>query len=160
MTFSRRMVSMSTSCSPTSRSCASVTAAPLLDRSRTTAVYVLVLVVGVAAFLYPFWIPGEALNAALNPETLQPRSEAQRLMDAAESAELKRQLANETSRTQRSLLLAIVASLVLHGLGSLKRLIQRHGPLDFHPFFFRQKFACVSHRLLLVTTNPLRRRRR
>ena len=40
-----------------------MTAAPLLDRSRTTAVYVLVLVVGVAAFLYPFWIPGEALPA-------------------------------------------------------------------------------------------------
>lgn len=38
-------------------------AAPLLDRSRTTAVYLLVLVVGVAAFLYPFWIPGEALPA-------------------------------------------------------------------------------------------------
>jgi hypothetical protein len=33
-----------------------------------------------------------------------------------EIAELKRQLANETSRTQRSLLLAIAASLVLHGL--------------------------------------------
>ncbi len=38
------------------------------------------------------WIPGGALNAVLNPETLQPRSEAQPLMDAAESAELKIQL--------------------------------------------------------------------
>lgn len=36
-------------------------AALLVGRSRTTAVYLLVLVVGVAAFLYPFWIPGDAL---------------------------------------------------------------------------------------------------
>ena len=35
----------------------------LVERSRTTAVYLLVVVVGVAAFLYPFWIPGEALPA-------------------------------------------------------------------------------------------------
>jgi len=42
-----------------------------------------------------------------------PRSQHALLV---EIAELKRQLANETSRTQRSLLLAIVASLVLHGL--------------------------------------------
>jgi energy-coupling factor transport system substrate-specific component len=41
-----------------------VTAArPLVERSRTGAVYVLVLVVGVAAFLYPFWIPSDALPA-------------------------------------------------------------------------------------------------
>lgn len=38
------------------------------------------------------WVPGEALNALLNPETLQPRSEVRPLMDAAESAELKIQL--------------------------------------------------------------------
>lgn len=38
------------------------------------------------------WVSGEALNAVLNPETLRPRSEAQPLMDAAESAELKLQL--------------------------------------------------------------------
>ena len=42
-----------------------------------------------------------------------PRSQHALLL---EIAELKRQLAEETSRTQRSLLLAIVASLVLHGL--------------------------------------------
>ena len=38
------------------------------------------------------WVSGEALNAVLNPETLRPRSDAQPLMDAAESAELKLQL--------------------------------------------------------------------
>lgn len=38
------------------------------------------------------WVSGEALAAVLNPETLQPRSEAQSLMDAAEFADLKIQL--------------------------------------------------------------------
>ena len=42
-----------------------------------------------------------------------PRSQNALLL---EIAELKRQLADETSRTQRSLLLAIAASLLLHGL--------------------------------------------
>ena len=40
-----------------------MTAPTLVDRSRTTAVYLLVVVVGVAAFLYPFWLPGDALPA-------------------------------------------------------------------------------------------------
>ncbi|MBL8420559.1 MAG: hypothetical protein JNK92_07960, partial [Dechloromonas sp.] len=47
-----------------------------------------------------------------------------------EIAELKRQLANETSRTQRSLLLAVVASLVLHGLVLL---IPRQAPKAARP---------------------------
>ncbi|NLD77837.1 MAG: ECF transporter S component [Acidimicrobiales bacterium] len=34
-----------------------------LERSRTGAVYLLVLVVGVAAFLYPFWLPSDTLPA-------------------------------------------------------------------------------------------------
>lgn len=33
----------------------------LLERRRTTVVYLLMVVVGVAAFLYPFWLPSEAL---------------------------------------------------------------------------------------------------
>lgn len=47
-----------------------------------------------------------------------PPQETSRSQNALllEIAELKRQLANETSRTQRSLHLAIAASLVLHGL--------------------------------------------
>ena len=51
----------------------------------------------------------------IGPMSLQdtPRSQNALLL---EIAELKRQLARETSRTQRSLLLGIVASLVLHGL--------------------------------------------
>jgi energy-coupling factor transport system substrate-specific component len=32
-----------------------------VNRVRTTSVYVLVVVVGVAAFLYPFWLPADAL---------------------------------------------------------------------------------------------------
>ena len=32
-----------------------------IGRARSAAVYVLVLVVGVAAFLYPFWLPSSAL---------------------------------------------------------------------------------------------------
>ena len=59
------------------------------------------------------------------PET--PRSQNALLL---EIAELKRQLANETSRTQRSLLLAIVASLVLHGLVLL---IPRQAPKAARP---------------------------
>ncbi len=35
----------------------------LVERSRTGAVYLLVTVVGVAAFLYPFWIPSDVLPA-------------------------------------------------------------------------------------------------
>ena len=34
-----------------------------MDRFRSATVYLLVVLVGVAAFLYPFWIPGEALPA-------------------------------------------------------------------------------------------------
>ena len=34
----------------------------IVGRTRTTAVYLLVVVVGVAAFLYPFWLPGDALE--------------------------------------------------------------------------------------------------
>ena len=56
-----------------------------------------------------------------------PRSQHALLV---EIAELKRQLANETSRTQRSLLLAIVASLVLHGLVLL---IPRQAPKAARP---------------------------
>jgi energy-coupling factor transport system substrate-specific component len=36
-------------------------AVELLERRRTTFVYLLMVVVGVAAFLYPFWLPSEAL---------------------------------------------------------------------------------------------------
>jgi energy-coupling factor transport system substrate-specific component len=36
-------------------------AAALLDRPRTALVYVLMVLVGVGAFLYPFWLPTEAL---------------------------------------------------------------------------------------------------
>ena len=36
---------------------------PTVDRFRSATVYLLVVLVGVAAFLYPFWIPGEALPA-------------------------------------------------------------------------------------------------
>ncbi|MEO6629004.1 MAG: ECF transporter S component [Aquihabitans sp.] len=35
----------------------------LIGRARASAVYVLVAIVGVAAFLYPFWLPVEALPA-------------------------------------------------------------------------------------------------
>lgn len=35
----------------------------LIGRARASAVYLLVAVVGVAAFLYPFWLPGDALPA-------------------------------------------------------------------------------------------------
>ena len=59
--------------------------------------------------------PHNAGAFRIGPMVLQetPRSQHALLL---EIAELKRQLAEETSRTQRSLLLAIVASLVLHGL--------------------------------------------
>lgn len=36
-------------------------ASSLIGRARASAVYVLVLVVGVAAFLYPFWLPSSSL---------------------------------------------------------------------------------------------------
>ncbi len=36
-------------------------AGSLVGRARSTAVYLLVLVVGAGAFLYPFWLPGDAL---------------------------------------------------------------------------------------------------
>ncbi len=35
----------------------------LLGRARASAVYILVLVVGVAAFLYPFWLPADVVPA-------------------------------------------------------------------------------------------------
>lgn len=45
-----------------------------------------------ATHTHALWVSGEALEAALNPETLRRRGEARPLMDAAEFAELKRQL--------------------------------------------------------------------
>jgi di/tricarboxylate transporter len=35
----------------------------VIARTRTTGIYLLVTVVGVAAFLYPFWLPSDALPA-------------------------------------------------------------------------------------------------
>lgn len=38
-----------------------MTAIGVAERGRTTAVYVLVVIVGLGAFLYPFWLPADAL---------------------------------------------------------------------------------------------------